>query len=139
MKMNTYLNFGGNCAEAFQFYADHLGATIHGMMKHSDAPGVQVPAERANDVLHARITIGDATIMASDVPPQNFKPIRSVYLALRVESDAEAERFYEILSAGGEIYMPMQETFFASRYAQFRDRFGVSWMILHEIPMGPPA
>jgi PhnB protein len=138
MKVNTYLNFGGNCAEAFQFYADNIGATIYGMMKQSQMPGSQVPPERANDVLHARITIGDTQIMASDVPPERFQPIRSVYLALRVDSDAEAERIFAILGEGGEVYMPMQETFFASRYVQFRDRFGVSWMILHEKPMGPP-
>ncbi|MDE3201855.1 MAG: hypothetical protein KGN79_13150 [Acidobacteriota bacterium] len=80
MRTNTYLNFGGNCAEAFQFYADHLGAKVEGMMKHSQIPGVRVPPERANDVLHARITIGDAVIMASYVPPERFQPIRSVYL-----------------------------------------------------------
>lgn len=138
MKVNTYLNFGGNCAEAFQFYADHLGATILGMMKYSQAPGMEVPAERANFVLHGMMTIGDATLMASDVDPERFKPIRSVYLALRVDSDAEAERIFTVLGEGGEVYMPMQETFFASRYVQFRDRFGVSWMVLHEKPMGPP-
>lgn len=138
MKINTYLNFGGNCAEAFQFYADHLGAKVEGMMKQGQVPGMPVPPERANDVLHARLTIGDAVIMASDVPPDVFQPIRSVYIALRVDSDAEAERIFAILGEGGEVYMPMQETFFASRYVQFRDRFGVSWMILHEKPMGPP-
>lgn len=139
MKMNTYLNFGGNCAEAFQFYSDHLGATILGMMKYSQAPGMEIPPEQANFVLHAMITIGDATIMASDVPPERFQPIRSVYLTLRTESDAEAERIFSVLGEGGEVYMPMQETFFASRYVQFRDRFGVSWMVLHEKPMAPPA
>jgi len=77
-------------------------------------------------------------IMASDVPPDRFQPMRSVYLSLTVESDADAERVYALLSEGGQIYMPMQETFFATRFAQFRDRFGTSWMIMHEKPMGPP-
>jgi PhnB protein len=62
--------------------------------------------------------------------------MRSVYLALNVESDADAERIFKLLAEGGEIYMPMQETFFASRYAILRDRFGTSWMIMHERPMG---
>ena len=137
MRLNTYLNYGGNCAEAFRFYAEHLGARIGMMMKHGDMPDTsKVLPEMSDAVLHAQITIGDSVIMASDVPPDRFKPMRSVYLALNVESDPEAERIFKILADGGEIYMPMQETFFASRYAILRDRFGTSWMIMHERPMG---
>jgi PhnB protein len=61
--------------------------------------------------------------------------MRSVYLALNVDSDQEADRIYALLTENGEIFMPMQETFFATRFAQCRDRFGTSWMILHERPM----
>jgi len=75
--------------------------------------------------------------MASDVPPERFQLMRSVYLSLSVDSDAEAERIYALLSEGGQVFMPMQDTFFASRFAQLRDRFGTSWMILHEKAMGP--
>ena len=73
--------------------------------------------------------------MASDVPPGNFQPMRSVYLSLNVGSSEEAERIYAILSEGAEIFMPMQETFFAFRFGQLRDRFGTSWMMIHERPM----
>jgi len=55
----------------------------------------------------------------------------------RVESDAEAERIFSALSEGGEVFMPMEDTFFASRFGQLRDRFGLNWMILHERPMPP--
>ena len=125
MRLNTYLNYGGNCAEAFRFYAEHLGARIGMMMKHGEMPDPgKVPPEMKEAVLHAQITIGDSVIMASDVPADRFRPMRSVYLALNLESDAEAERIFKLLAEGGEIYMPMQETFFASRYAILRDRFG---------------
>ncbi len=137
MRLNTYLNYGGNCAEAFRFYAEHLGGRIGMMMKHGDMPDPsKVQPEMKDAVLHAQITIGDSVIMASDVPADRFKPMRSVYLALNVETDAEAERIFKLLAEGGDIYMPMQETFFASRYAILRDRFGTSWMIMHERPMG---
>jgi PhnB protein len=137
MRLNTYLNYGGNCADAFSFYAEHLGGTIGMMMKHRDMPDPsKVQPEMKDAVLHAQITIGDSVIMASDVPVDRFKPMRSVYLSLNLESDAEAERIFKILAEGGEVYMPMQETFFASRFAQLRDRFGTSWMIMHERPMG---
>jgi PhnB protein len=136
MRLNTYLNYGGNCAEAFRFYEEHLGGRVGMMMKHGDMPDPsKVQPEMKDAVLHGQITIGDSMIMASDVPADRFKPMRSVYLALNVASDADAERVFKILAEGGEVYMPLQETFFASRFAQLRDRFGTSWMIIHERPM----
>ena len=137
MKLKTYLNFGGNCAEAFRFYEEHLGAKIDTLMKFSDMPGpVKAPPGMENGVLHARITISDAVIMASDVPPDRFKPMRSAYLCLSLESVADAESIFALLAEGGEVFMPLQETFFASRFADLRDKFGTLWLIIHEKPMG---
>jgi len=138
MKLNTYLNYGGNCGEAFRFYEKELGGKINMLMTHGQSPVPGLGPEMKDAVLHANITIVGNNIMASDVPPDKFQPMRSVYLCLGVDSDAEAERIFALLSDGGQIFMPMQETFFASRYAQLRDRFGTSWMIIHEKPMGPP-
>ena len=136
MKMNTYLNFGGNCAEAFRFYEKHLGGTIRMMMTHQQGPDPgRLGSEWKDKVLHARIAIGDTELMGADIP--GYQPMRSVYLSLGVESDGEADRIFAALSAGGEIFMPMQETFFATRFAQLRDKFGTSWMIMHERPMPP--
>jgi PhnB protein len=85
-------------------------------------------------VLHARISIGGTELMGADIP--NAQPMRSAYLTLSVQSDAEAERICSALSDGGEVFMPIRETFFATRFAQVRDRFGINWMIIHERPMG---
>ena len=71
--------------------------------------------------------IGDTVLIANDVPPSVFKKIRSVYLYLSVESAEVAERVHNLLAEGGEIYMPMEETFYATRFSMLRDRFGVSW------------
>jgi PhnB protein len=73
--------------------------------------------------------------MAGDAPADRFQPMRSAYLALSVDSDEEAERIYALLTDGGEIIMPMAETFFALRFAMLRDKFGILWMIIHERPM----
>jgi PhnB protein len=140
MKLHTYLNDGGNCAEAFRFYEQHLGGKILSMMTHGEAPGPSnVPPEWKDAVLYANIEIGGAEVMASDIPPDRFKPMRSAYLSLGVDSDEEAERIYALLTDGGDIFMPMQETFFATRFGQLRDKFGASWMIIHERPMPNPA
>jgi len=135
MKMYTYLNFGGNCEEAFRFYEKHLGGKILGMMKWSQMPDAEkhTPPGMENGVLHVRMAIGETYLMASDVP--DYKPMRSAYLSLSVESSEEAERIYGVLAEGGEVFMKMGETFFAYRFGQLRDRFGTNWMVIHERPM----
>jgi PhnB protein len=132
MKLETYLNYGGNCRQAFEFYAEHLGGRITMLMTHGEMPGPNTtPPERRNDVLHARMEIGGSTLLAADVPPERFQPMRSAYLSLSLDSNEEAERLYALLSQGGEIFMKMEETFFAHRFAMLRDRFGTSWMLMH--------
>jgi PhnB protein len=76
------------------------------------------------------MTLGGTDLLGADIPPDRFQPMRSAYLTLSVASVGEAERVYDLLTDGGEIFMKMEETFFASRFAMLRDRFGTSWMIL---------
>jgi PhnB protein len=138
LKMHTYVNFAGTCAEAFRFYEKHLGGKMGMLMTHGQAPDQsQVKPEWKDAVLHARLSVAGTELMGADIP--SAQPMRSAYLALSVDSDAEAERIYSALADGGEIFMAMQETFFASRFAQLRDRFGINWMILHERAMTPGA
>ena len=135
MKLHTFLNYGGNCQQAFRFYEQHLGGKITAIMTHGQQPGSsEIPHDRRNDVLYVRMSIGGTELMGSDVPRDRFQPMRSAYLSLTVDSIEEAERVYALLSDGGQIFMPMQETFFAYRFAMLRDQFGTSWMILHERP-----
>jgi PhnB protein len=135
MQLYTYLNYGGTCEQAFRFYEQHLGGRITMLVTHAQAPaGVEPAEEWKNAILHARISLGETVLMGADIPPDRFQPMRSAYLTLIVDSIGEAERIYKLLSEGGQIFMPMQETFFAVRFAQLRDRFGTSWMILHERP-----
>jgi PhnB protein len=136
MKLNTYLNYGGNCAEAFRFYEQHLGGKITFIMTHGQMPDPSTVGPAWKDkVLHARIELGGTALLGADIPSPPFEPIRSAYLSLSVGTIAEAERIYALLTEGGEIYMPMAETFFAHRFAMLRDRFGTSWMLLNERPM----
>jgi len=133
MKMYTYVNFAGKCAEAFHFYEKHLDAKIGTLMTHGQAPDqTRVNPEWRDAVLHARLSIGDTELMGADIP--TAEPMRSAYLSLLVDSDAEAERIFSALSDSGQIFVPIQETFFATRFGQLRDRFGINWMILCERP-----
>ena len=131
MRLNTFLNFGGNCEEAFRFYEQHLGGKITMLMRRGEMPN-QADSWPGSEqsIQYAIMDIAETQLMGSDVPPQRFQPMRSVYLSLTAGSAAEAERLWAVLSEGGQIYMPIQETFFASRFGQLRDRFGTSWMVL---------
>jgi PhnB protein len=136
MKTNTYLNFPGTCAEAMRFYEQHLGAKIIYSTTFDQMPDPkQIPPGLEKGVLHARFQLGDSILMASDGPPERVQPMRSAYISLSVDSNEEAERIYAALTPGGEIFMPLAEMFFAHRFAQFRDKFGVNWMLIHEKPM----
>ena len=138
MKLNTYVNFAGTCAEAFRYYEKHLGGKIGMMMTHGQAPDQsRVNPEWKDAVLHARISLGGTELSAADIP--NAQPMRSAYLTLGMDNDTDAERIFSALSDGGQVLMPMEETFFASRFGQVRDRFGINWMVLHERPMPPRA
>lgn len=136
MKLHPLLNYGGNCAEAFQFYRQHLGAKLVRMTRYSEQPHPEkVPSDQKNFVLHARLELGDTLVMGNDVPPEHFQPMRSAYLCLSFDSTPETERVYALLAEGGQVFMPLEETFFAFRFAMLRDRFGTSWMLIHERPM----
>jgi len=130
MRLYPQLNFGGNCEEAFRFYEKHLGGRIVIMMKQSEAPGA--PAGAGNAIIHAHMKIGDSVLLGNDVPGTVFQNMRSVYLYLGLDSAKEAERVHALLADGGEVFMPMEETFFATRFSMLRDRFGVSWSIINE-------
>ena len=134
MKLDIYVNYPGNCEEAFRFYQEHLGAKLLSKMTHGEHKGPNIPPEFESKILHAQLKIGDTVLMGADVP--GAEPMRSAYLSLELDSDAEADRVYALLTDGGQVFMKMQETFFASRFAMLRDKFGTSWMLLHSRPRG---
>ena len=135
MKLYTQLNFGGNCEEAFRYYERHLGGKITTLMRVRDLPeGAGAPAGSPDAVIHVSMDVAGVELIGNDVPPDRFQPIRSSYLYLAVDSSEAAESIFGALSEGGRVTMPLEETFFATRFGQLRDRFGVLWTILHELP-----
>ncbi len=130
MRLDVYVNYRGSCEEALRFYEQHLGGKITGMVRHGEMPNPATPADWKEKILHARIEIGTTVLMGADIP--QAEPMRSAYLALSVDSEAEAERTYTLLADGGEIFMKLEKTPFANRFAMLWDRFGTSWMLLHE-------
>ncbi len=130
MRLDVYVNYRGNCEEAFRFYEKQLAGKITQIVRHRDMPNPSTPADWKDKILHARIEIGTIVLMGADIP--QAEPMRSAYLTLTVDSEAEAERTYALLTKGGEIFMKLEKTPFANRFAMLRDRFGASWMLLHQ-------
>jgi PhnB protein len=130
MQLDIYINYRGTCEEAFRFYEQHLGGKIAHLVRHSEQPNPNIPAEWKHKVLHAQIEIGNGVLMGADIP--NAEPMRSAYVSLTTDREEDAERIYAVLKDGGEVFMKMEKTHFANRFAMLRDRFGTSWMLLHQ-------
>jgi PhnB protein len=130
MTLDIYLNYAGNCRDAFRFYEQHLGGRITMLMTHGEGPdAAKLPADQKDKVLHAQLELGKTVLMGADVP--TAEPMRSAYLSLTLDTEQEADRVYALLSEGGQLFMKMEKTFFANRFAMLRDKFGTSWMLLH--------
>jgi PhnB protein len=129
IKLDIYINYPGHCEKAFRFYEQHLGGKINMITPH-DQPPPNFPKEWKKPVLHAVMEIGGTTVRGADIP--GAEPMRSVYLTLRLDTAEKAENIYKLLSNEGEIFMKMEKTFFANRFAMLRDKFGTLWMLLNE-------
>jgi len=130
MKVSAYLFFDGDCEAAFRFYEQHLGAKIDALLTHAGTPAAkEVPPEWEKKILHGKLTIGDDVLMASDAPPGHYQKPQGFFVSLSVKEPAEAERIFDALAEKGIVQMPIQETFWAVRFAMVVDRFGIPWMI----------
>ena len=134
MQVQPYLFFDGRCEEAVEFYRKTLGAEVQMLMRFSESPEPHQPGMVAsgseNKVMHMSLRIGDSVVMGSDGRNTGKPNFQGFSLSLSVANDAEAERLFGALSAGGRVEVPLTKTFFSSRFGMLADRFGVGWMIL---------
>lgn len=130
MELNPYLFFNGDCEAAFKFYAQCMGGKIEAMMTHEGTPAAKdVPAEWHSKILHARMRVGDQVLMASDAPPGRYHQPQGFSVSLQIKEPADAERIFHALEESGQVTMPIQQTFWATRFGMVVDRFGIPWMI----------
>ncbi|HOI79338.1 MAG TPA: VOC family protein [Petrimonas sp.] len=130
-KLNPYLNFDGTCEEAFRFYKVVFGGEFLGdVHKMKDIPGMEIPEEAKNRIMHVALPVGNDLLMGSDVfPGQPFIQGNNNYISLFPESREEADRLFGALSEGGEVEMPMADQFWGDYFGSLKDKFGVYWMI----------
>jgi len=136
MQVQPYLYFDGRAEEALEFYRAKLGAKVEAMMRYSEAPPPKpgqpsmVPPGAGNKIMHANFKVGDSQLMASDGMCTGKPSFQGITLTLTAKDIGEAERLFAALADGGQVQMPLGETFFAQRFGMVADRFGVSWMVL---------
>ena len=133
MSVTPYLFFDGRCEEAIEFYKKTLGAEVGMMMRFKDAPDkTMLTPGTENKVMHACLRIGGTDVMASDGRVQNKPKFEGFALSINPKDEADAERVFKALGDGGQVQMPLAETFFAKSFGMVADRFGVGWMIIVE-------
>ena len=140
--VESYLNFEGCCEEAVNFYCQALDAKVGAMMRFSDAPkGDECPPDEAGNVtpdkiMHCLFSIGETKIMASDCRCTGKASFEGFSLALNLETEAEADKYFAALEDGGKVEMPLAKTFWSPKFGVVVDRFGVSWMVNVAVPCG---
>jgi PhnB protein len=134
------LVFNGQCEAAFRTYARCLDGTIAFMLTWGQSPmAAEAPAGWEDKIYHATLKIGDTAIMGGDLPPNRYEAPKGFSLALQMNDPVAADRIFEVLAEGARIEMPLQETFWASRFGVLIDRFGIPWSINCEKPETPQA
>lgn len=133
MRIQPYLFFDGRCDEAIAFYRETVGAEVTMLMRYKDSPEPHHnPNAKDEHVMHASLRISDSMVMASDGHCLGQPKFEGFALSLSPADEAEANRLFGALSAGGNVIVPLGKTFFSPAFGMLTDRFGVSWMIYVE-------
>jgi PhnB protein len=137
--VNPYLNFAGNTEQAFKFYKTVFGGDFNSVFRFKDLPmeGVTLTPEEENKIMHIGLPLDNRqTLMGSDVPAsqrEKLVPGNNVTIMIEPDSKEEADRLFNALSKGGKVEMPMAIQPWGDYYGSFEDKFGVRWMIDHEV------
>ncbi len=135
--VNVYLTFKGNCKAAFEFYQSVFGGEFQFIGFFKDMPPQEgmppMSAEAGEKVMHVSLPISKETFLlgsdTDDMWSPNFTPGNNFSISISTDSQAEADRLYNSLVAGGQATMPMSQTFWSAYFGMLTDKFGINWMI----------
>lgn len=139
--INIYLNFDGNCKEAFEFYKSVFGGEFVTISTFADMPPQDsmtlLEAEDLQKIMHVTLPIGKGTVlMGSDSPGdwgKNLKMGNNFSISINADSKEEANELFDKISKNGIITMDLADTFWGSYFGMMTDQFGVNWMVSHDI------
>jgi PhnB protein len=137
MAFRPYLFFGGNCREAFIRYQEIFSGELT-LLTMKDVPGEEPPADKADMIIHAALTVGDDVLMASDDPmSDSFGPVQGMMVSYDAADLADAKRVFDALADGGTVTQAIAPTFFSEAFGMCVDRFGTPWMVVGPQPRQP--
>jgi PhnB protein len=130
-QLHAYLFFDGQCAEALRFYEKVLGGKLETLVSVGESPiAGQFPASSAGRILHASLRFDGNLLHASDwISADPYPGMKGVRLALTCSTSEESTATFEALTAGGQIQMPLQKTFWSEAFGMCVDRFGAPWQV----------
>jgi PhnB protein len=129
MSLSFHIDYNGQCEEAFNFYAEHLGGTIGTMLRVRDAPLPVSSASHGEKIVHANIRIDGVELAGADVNPTSYEKPKGFYVLLGVDSEAKVRSCFDALQTDGHVVLSPQRTFWSPCYEIVVDRFGVPWKI----------
>ena len=136
ISINPYLNLAGNTEEAFNFYKSVFGGEFISLQRFKEtSEAAKLPSEDP-DKMHVSLSLGNQTILMGTDAIESMGHSLSVgnnfSLSVNTDSEQEAEKIFNGLSAGGEITMPLQKTFWGAYFGMLKDKFGIQWMVSYE-------
>ncbi|QNK64054.1 VOC family protein [Pedobacter sp. PAMC26386] len=134
--VNPYLNFEGNTEEVFNFYKSVFGGEFNTLARFNEMPEEYQPDKsESGKIMHISLPIGGGSFLMGSDRPSSYGPIGkgdNFYVSIQADSEEEATKLFNGLSAGGVVTMPLEKTFWGAFFGMFNDKFGVQWMINHD-------
>ena len=135
MQLELFINFNGNCREAVEFYAKVFRSSVNNLMTYGEAPpdpNYFVPEADKNRIMYAGIPMGGMTVMFMDYLSGSPMVMgNNIHPTISTDDKNEVTRLFGELSEGGDVCAELGQTFFSEWYGMVRDKFGVTWQILH--------
>jgi PhnB protein len=139
MQFTPYLDFDGNCAEAFAFYAKLFNGTIDYQGTYGEMPASEgtpsIPESARQRIMHVHLKAGEQSLMGSDAMPGadpscgGYQPAQGLWVSVQPANVAEGRRMFDALAEGGQTIMPFAATFWSAGFGMVKDRFGTPWMV----------
>ena len=130
MQVSVHLTFNGNCQEAMELYCKLMDGKILSITTFGETPaGQDVPDDWQGKVVHGTMSLGNIAVATADIPPERYQSSQGINMFIEIEDPDEASRVFARLAEGGEVQMPIQETFWAKRFGVVVDRFGIPWEV----------
>ncbi len=135
--VNIYLTFTGNCEEAFNFYKKAFGGEFASVNRFGEMPPQEgmppIPADQKEKIMHITLPISKETVLMGSDTSESFGQVTTIgnnfSISINTDSREKADNYFKMLSEGGQVTMPLQDTFWGAYWGMFTDKFGIGWQV----------